>query len=83
MTVNALFQHIICFSMSQSRANDCEITIIVFSLVGVGPASVMVGNLVAGKRIAQAAGRDLGMIEDQDLVRKVRTLSVRFLIYFI
>lgn len=40
-------------------------------LVGVGPASVMVGNLVAGKRIAQAAGRDLGMIEDQDLVRKV------------
>uniref|UniRef100_A0A8D0AR75 Disco-interacting protein 2 homolog Bb n=1 Tax=Sander lucioperca TaxID=283035 RepID=A0A8D0AR75_SANLU len=35
--------------------------------VGVGPASVMVGNLVAGKRIAQAAGRDLGMIEDQDL----------------
>uniref|UniRef100_A0A672JJB2 Disco-interacting protein 2 homolog Bb n=1 Tax=Salarias fasciatus TaxID=181472 RepID=A0A672JJB2_SALFA len=39
--------------------------------VGVGPASVMVGNLVAGKRIAQAAGRDLGMIEDQDLVRKV------------
>lgn len=40
-------------------------------VVGVGPASVMVGNLVAGKRIAQAAGRDLGMIEDQDLVRKV------------
>lgn len=32
---------------------------------------MMVGNLVAGKRIAQAAGRDLGMIEDQDLVRKV------------
>uniref|UniRef100_A0A8C9WEK5 Disco-interacting protein 2 homolog Bb n=1 Tax=Scleropages formosus TaxID=113540 RepID=A0A8C9WEK5_SCLFO len=40
--------------------------------VGVGPASIMVGNLVAGKRIAQAAGRDLGLIEDQDLVRKVR-----------
>uniref|UniRef100_A0A674D558 Disco-interacting protein 2 homolog B-A-like n=1 Tax=Salmo trutta TaxID=8032 RepID=A0A674D558_SALTR len=39
--------------------------------VGVGPASIMVGNLVAGKRIAQAAGRDLGMIEDQDLIRKV------------
>uniref|UniRef100_A0A665WND5 Disco-interacting protein 2 homolog B-A-like n=1 Tax=Echeneis naucrates TaxID=173247 RepID=A0A665WND5_ECHNA len=40
-----------------------------------GPASVMVGNLVAGKRIAQAAGRDLGMIEDQDLVRKVIIIS--------
>uniref|UniRef100_A0A4W5R4W1 Disco-interacting protein 2 homolog Bb n=1 Tax=Hucho hucho TaxID=62062 RepID=A0A4W5R4W1_9TELE len=38
--------------------------------VGVGPASIMVGNLVAGKRIAQAVGRDLGMIEDQDLIRK-------------
>uniref|UniRef100_A0A8C6VW38 Disco interacting B n=1 Tax=Nothobranchius furzeri TaxID=105023 RepID=A0A8C6VW38_NOTFU len=43
--------------------------------VGVGPASVMVGNLVAGKRIAQAAGRDLGMIEDQDLVRKHQYLT--------
>uniref|UniRef100_A0AAR2J9Z2 DMAP1-binding domain-containing protein n=1 Tax=Pygocentrus nattereri TaxID=42514 RepID=A0AAR2J9Z2_PYGNA len=36
----------------------------------VGPASIMVGNLVAGKRIAQAAGRELGLIEDQDLSRK-------------
>ncbi|KAJ3594659.1 hypothetical protein NHX12_003966, partial [Muraenolepis orangiensis] len=32
----------------------------------VGPASVMVGNLVSGKRIAQASGRDLGHLEDQD-----------------
>ncbi|XP_023646418.1 disco-interacting protein 2 homolog B-A isoform X1 [Paramormyrops kingsleyae] len=39
--------------------------------VGVGPASILVGNLVAGKRIAQASGRDLGLIEDQDLVRKL------------
>uniref|UniRef100_A0A668AE32 Disco-interacting protein 2 homolog Bb n=1 Tax=Myripristis murdjan TaxID=586833 RepID=A0A668AE32_9TELE len=43
--------------------------------VGVGPASIMVGNLVAGKRIAQASGRDLGMIEDQDLVRKHQYLT--------
>lgn len=42
-----------------------------FGFTGVGPASVMVGNLVAGKRIAQAAGRDLGQIEENDLVRKV------------
>uniref|UniRef100_A0AAY5EV44 DMAP1-binding domain-containing protein n=1 Tax=Electrophorus electricus TaxID=8005 RepID=A0AAY5EV44_ELEEL len=41
----------------------------------LGPASIMVGNLVAGKRIAQAAGRDLGMIEDQDLVRKHQFLT--------
>uniref|UniRef100_A0A671Z3W7 Disco interacting C n=1 Tax=Sparus aurata TaxID=8175 RepID=A0A671Z3W7_SPAAU len=33
---------------------------------GIGPASVMVGNLVSGKRIAQASGRDLGQIEDND-----------------
>uniref|UniRef100_A0A4W4F371 DMAP1-binding domain-containing protein n=1 Tax=Electrophorus electricus TaxID=8005 RepID=A0A4W4F371_ELEEL len=38
--------------------------------VGVGPASIMVGNLVAGKRIAQAAGRELALIEDQELSRK-------------
>uniref|UniRef100_A0A4W4FP62 DMAP1-binding domain-containing protein n=1 Tax=Electrophorus electricus TaxID=8005 RepID=A0A4W4FP62_ELEEL len=31
----------------------------------VGPASVMVGNLVAGKRMAQASGRDLSQ-EDND-----------------
>lgn len=47
--------------------------------VGVGPASVVLGNLVAGKRIAQAAGRDLGMIEDQDLVRKVDTKTINSL----
>ncbi|XP_019730595.1 disco-interacting protein 2 homolog C [Hippocampus comes] len=30
----------------------------------IGPASVMVGNLVSGKRIAQASGRDLTQVED-------------------
>uniref|UniRef100_A0AAR2JHB6 DMAP1-binding domain-containing protein n=1 Tax=Pygocentrus nattereri TaxID=42514 RepID=A0AAR2JHB6_PYGNA len=34
----------------------------------VGPASVMVGNLVAGKRMAQACGRDLSQGEDNDQV---------------
>uniref|UniRef100_A0A8C7T945 Disco-interacting protein 2 homolog Ba n=1 Tax=Oncorhynchus mykiss TaxID=8022 RepID=A0A8C7T945_ONCMY len=38
--------------------------------VGVGPASIMVGNLVAGKRMAQAAGRELGVLEEEGLVRK-------------
>uniref|UniRef100_A0A8C2KTL9 Disco-interacting protein 2 homolog Cb n=1 Tax=Cyprinus carpio TaxID=7962 RepID=A0A8C2KTL9_CYPCA len=32
----------------------------------VGPASVMVGNLVAGKRMAQASGRDLSHMEEND-----------------
>uniref|UniRef100_A0A8C5UA64 Disco interacting protein 2 homolog B n=1 Tax=Malurus cyaneus samueli TaxID=2593467 RepID=A0A8C5UA64_9PASS len=45
---------------------------------GVGPASVMVGNLVAGKRIAQASGRDLGQIEDNDLVKKVNQVPACF-----
>lgn len=40
---------------------------------------MMVGNLVAGKRIAQAAGRDLGQIEENDLVRKVRVQMCWFL----
>uniref|UniRef100_A0A672P1E7 Disco-interacting protein 2 homolog B-A-like n=1 Tax=Sinocyclocheilus grahami TaxID=75366 RepID=A0A672P1E7_SINGR len=41
----------------------------------VGPASIMVGNLVAGKRIAQASGRDLGLIDDQEQSRKVNLSS--------
>uniref|UniRef100_A0A672NIB3 Disco-interacting protein 2 homolog C-like n=1 Tax=Sinocyclocheilus grahami TaxID=75366 RepID=A0A672NIB3_SINGR len=36
----------------------------------VGPASVMVGNLVAGKRMAQASGRDLSHMEDNDPTKK-------------
>ncbi|XP_035264661.1 disco-interacting protein 2 homolog A-like isoform X3 [Anguilla anguilla] len=32
----------------------------------VGPASMIVGNLVAGKRIAQACGRDVAQMEDND-----------------
>uniref|UniRef100_A0A7N6B3M0 DMAP1-binding domain-containing protein n=1 Tax=Anabas testudineus TaxID=64144 RepID=A0A7N6B3M0_ANATE len=35
----------------------------------IGPASVMVGNLVSGKRIAQASGRDLGQTDDNDQVK--------------
>ena len=31
----------------------------------------MVGNLVSGKRIAQASGRDLCQMEDNDQARKV------------
>uniref|UniRef100_A0A672NXA0 Disco-interacting protein 2 homolog B-A-like n=1 Tax=Sinocyclocheilus grahami TaxID=75366 RepID=A0A672NXA0_SINGR len=42
---------------------------------GIGPASIMVGNLVAGKRIAQASGRDLGLIDDQEQSRKHQFLS--------
>ncbi|XP_075338785.1 disco-interacting protein 2 homolog C isoform X3 [Odontesthes bonariensis] len=41
----------------------------------IGPASVMVGNLVSGKRIAQASGRDLTQIEDNDQARKFLFLS--------
>ncbi|XP_055975285.1 disco-interacting protein 2 homolog A isoform X5 [Sorex fumeus] len=36
----------------------------------VGPASMIVGNLVAGKRIAQASGRELSHLEDSDQARK-------------
>ncbi|CAB1330183.1 unnamed protein product, partial [Coregonus sp. 'balchen'] len=43
--------------------------------VGVGPASIMVGNLVAGNRMAQAAGRELGVVEEEGLVRKHQFLS--------
>lgn len=36
----------------------------------MGPASVMVGNLVQGNRLAVAHGRDIGFSEDNE--RKVR-----------
>jgi len=41
----------------------------------VGPASMIVGNLVAGKRIAQASGRDVTQLEDNDQARKVTQVS--------
>lgn len=40
----------------------------------VGPASVMVGNLVQGNRLAAAQGRDLGFTDDN----KVRKLNLAF-----
>uniref|UniRef100_A0A8C2FKF6 Disco-interacting protein 2 homolog Ba n=1 Tax=Cyprinus carpio TaxID=7962 RepID=A0A8C2FKF6_CYPCA len=45
--------------------------------VGVGPASIMVGNLVAGKRIAQASGRDLRLIDDQEQSKKSNRFVLR------
>uniref|UniRef100_A0A665XER6 Disco-interacting protein 2 homolog Ca n=1 Tax=Echeneis naucrates TaxID=173247 RepID=A0A665XER6_ECHNA len=47
----------------------------------IGPASVMVGNLVSGKRIAQASGRDLGQIEDNDQARKVCPTADEFFLF--
>uniref|UniRef100_A0AAY4EHY4 DMAP1-binding domain-containing protein n=1 Tax=Denticeps clupeoides TaxID=299321 RepID=A0AAY4EHY4_9TELE len=44
---------------------------------GVGPASMIVGNLVAGKRIAQACGRDVAQLEDNDQARKVHFLYMQ------
>ncbi|EDX07006.1 GD25718 [Drosophila simulans] len=42
-----------------SSSSGCGITD-----TGVGPASVMVGNLVQGNRLAEAHGRDVGLAED-------------------
>ncbi|XP_076064398.1 disco-interacting protein 2 isoform X2 [Oratosquilla oratoria] len=36
----------------------------------VGPASVMVGNLVQGNRLAMAQGRDIGLLDDEDASRR-------------
>ncbi|XP_066588947.1 disco-interacting protein 2 homolog A isoform X2 [Prorops nasuta] len=41
------------------------------SVVDVGPASVMVGNIVQGNRLASAQGRDMGILdEDSDSAKK-------------
>uniref|UniRef100_A0A4W6FE84 Disco interacting A n=1 Tax=Lates calcarifer TaxID=8187 RepID=A0A4W6FE84_LATCA len=44
----------------------------------VGPASMIVGNLVAGKRIAQACGRDVAQLEDNDQARKINSCVLSF-----
>lgn len=42
----------------------------------VGPASVIVGNLVQGNRLASAQGRDMGYSDDSDAARKVRIATL-------
>ncbi|XP_075229172.1 disco-interacting protein 2 isoform X3 [Lycorma delicatula] len=42
----------------------------------IGPASVMVGNIVQGNRLASAQGRDIGIIdEESDSARKYQFIS--------
>lgn len=47
----------------------------------VGPASVMVGNLVQGNRLAIAYGRDVGLSEDNE--RKVFILIITYISIYI
>lgn len=52
------------FSLRGFLAADC--------VSDVGPASVIVGNLVQGNRLASAQGRDMGIIdEDNDSSKMV------------
>ncbi|XP_071649451.1 disco-interacting protein 2 homolog C isoform X3 [Temnothorax longispinosus] len=46
------------------------------SVADVGPASVMVGNIVQGNRLASAQGRDMGILdEDSDNAKKYQFIS--------
>ncbi|XP_031776930.1 disco-interacting protein 2 isoform X9 [Nasonia vitripennis] len=46
------------------------------SVSDVGPASVMVGNIVQGNRLASAQGRDMGVLdEDSDNAKKYQFIS--------
>lgn len=48
------------------------------SVADVGPASVMVGNIVQGNRLASAQGRDMGVLdEDSDNAKKVCVDEIR------
>lgn len=59
-----MLQHVPCLS-----ATDC--------VSDVGPASVIVGNLVQGNRLASAQGRDMGMLdEESDSSKKVTFLQL-------
>ena len=49
----------------------------------IGPASVMVGNIVQGNRLATAQGRDLGVVdEESDSAKKVRVRLLANSCYF-
>lgn len=48
----------------------------------VGPASVIVGNLVQGNRLAQAQGRDLGFTDDNKVKFFLKLFKELFLIDF-
>lgn len=51
------------------------------SVADVGPASVMVGNIVQGNRLASAQGRDMGVLdEDSDNAKKVRNNLTRLIV---
>lgn len=51
------------------------------SVADVGPASVMVGNIVQGNRLASAQGRDMGVLdEDSDNAKKVRNSPTRLVV---
>ncbi len=56
----------LCLLHRKHRVN--KYCVYFFFFAEVGPASVMVGNLVAGKRMAQASGRDLSHMEDNEQV---------------
>lgn len=54
------------------------------SVSDVGPASVMVGNIVQGNRLASAQGRDIGVLdEDSDNAKKVSSFLKIFLKHYL
>jgi len=85
--VHALLVANVCVSVCLCvcvRVSVCECVCVCVSVsvcvcvcvAEIGPASVMVGNLVSGKRIAQASGRDLGQTDDNDQVRQTRDTTI-------
>ncbi|XP_055854108.1 disco-interacting protein 2 isoform X10 [Episyrphus balteatus] len=58
---------------TSSSLSGCGITD-----TSVGPASVMVGNLVQGNRLAMAQGRDIGLSEDSERKHQLITGVLRW-----
>ncbi len=62
--------HFAVIGVSHTFLLNCVLA--VKSVPDVGPASVMVGNIVQGNRLASAQGRDMGMSDDEtDTAKKV------------
>lgn len=52
------------------------------SVSDVGPASVMVGNIVQGNRLASAQGRDLGVLDEESDNAKKVIINKYFYFYY-
>ncbi|XP_052871947.1 disco-interacting protein 2 [Anopheles cruzii] len=64
--------------ISGTSSSSSATNLVVGGDASVGPASVMVGNLVQGNRLASAQGRDIGLADDNERKHQLITGVLRW-----